>query len=263
MVNSLGQKIQPLANQALRNTGLVLTRSLALDGSWRCGAASSVYVQFGDHHFAVTCRHVEANSDLWYVNAAAIEPTRKGLESMPGSEPSWPQVVWTDADIAFFQADPKRVEANGRAFLDLKAGPVLSREKLKPQTSAIITGIWAAESQFEPHSDAMLFDPFAYTAKGEVVAVEEHEITARFEEHEVVVWDESEREKANKIKPEGASRNLKGMSGSGLWIPVNGGEVALAGILRGPKTEIGDPEILFTPVWTIVRRLAGLFREKG
>jgi len=262
VANSVGQKTQPFANEALRHTGLVLTRSLALDGSWRCGAASSVYLQFGDHLFAVTCRHVEAKSDLWYVNAAAIEPTRDGLVSMPGSEPSWPLVVWTDADIAFFKADSERVEANKRAFLDLKAGPVLSREKLKPKTSALITGIWAAESQFEPHSDAMLFDPFAYTAKGEVLAVEEHEITGRFEEHEVVVCHEAEREKANKIKPEGASRNLKGMSGSGLWIPVNGGGVALAGILKGPKTDIGDPDIVFTPVWTIARRLASLFPEK-
>jgi hypothetical protein len=155
------------------------------------------------------------------------------------------------------------VEANKRAFLDLKAGPVLTRNQLPPSASGIITGIWAAESQYEQVGDAMLFDPFAYTAKGEIVAVDEHEIAARFEEHEVVVWDEAEREKANKITPEGASRNLKGMSGSGLWIPVDGGGIAFAGILKGPKTEIGDPDIVFTPVWTIARRLAGLFPEKG
>ncbi len=260
--SSIGQQIAPLVNQALRHTGLVLTRSLALDGSWHCGAASSVYVEFGDHCFAVTCRHVEAKSDLWYVNSPAIAATLQGLASMPASSPSWPLAVWTVADLAFFQADPERVRDNRRAFVDLKAGSVLTREQLPMSASGIITGIWAAESQYEQVGDTMLFDPFAYTAKGEVIAVEEHEITARFEEHEVVVWHEAEREKANKIKPKGASRSLKGMSGSGLWIPVNGGGVALAGILKGPKTDIGDPDIVFTPVWTIARRLASLFPEK-
>lgn len=262
-MNDDAGELRLLVDKALRHTGLVLTRSLALDGAWRCGAASSVYLQLGESYLAVTCRHVEAGSDLCYVGAAATEPTMAGLLSMPASDPSWPLVVWTDADIAFFKADPKRVRANKREFVDMKAALPLTREKLPTLASAIITGIWAAESRYEPHQDAMLFDPFDYTAKGEIVTVDEYEITARFEEHEVVVWDEAQRHKANKIKPQGASRNLKGMSGSGLWVPVKGGGVALAGILKGPKTYIGDPLIVFTPIWTIASRLAGLFPQDG
>jgi hypothetical protein len=262
-MNDDSRKLQPLVNEALKYTGLVLTRSLALDGSWRCGAASCVYVQFGSWHLAVTCRHVEAKSDLWYVNAPAIGATLHDLASMPASSPSWPLAVWTDADIAFFNADPKVVRANSRAFVDLKAGTELTRDKLPKSASAIITGIWAAQSQYEKARDFVLFDPFAYTAKGEIVDVQEHEIMARFEEHEVVVWNEAERQKANKIKPKGASRDLKGMSGSGLWVPDGKDGVILAGILKGAKKDAGDPNIVFTPIWTIARRLAGLFPEKG
>lgn len=256
-------EFRELANSALRYTGLVLTRSFALDGTWHCGAASSVYMRCGGHYFAVTCRHVEAQTDMWYVNSSAIEPTLDKLASMPGSVPSWPQVVWTDADIAFFQADPKTVEANKRAFVDVKSGDVLTREKLQVATSVIITGIWAAESRYEQVFDAMLFDPFPYTALGEITEIGEHEITARFEEHEVAIWNEAERQRSHKITPKGASRNLKGMSGSGLWVQAEDGGVILAGILKGPKTEVGDPDIVFTPIWTIVRRLVGLFPEKS
>ncbi len=49
----------------------------------------------------------------------------------------------------------------------------------------------------------------------------------------------------------GASRDLSGMSGSGLWV-ADVDRIFLAGILTGPASgKIADPEIRFTPVWVL------------
>ncbi len=254
MKNSGEPQIGELANIALRYTGLVLTRSLTQELGWSCGAASAVYMAAGGKTLGISCRHVEANSDIWYVNSPAIEETREALFSLPASSPSWPMALWTAADLAVFAVDEARLRKNKRECLAITAGTIVQRDHLKPGTSAIITGIWAEQSQYEAIGDKMLFAPFPYTAKGEVTLVEEHRIVGRFEEHHVLVWDKKSEKLAAQLQPKGSSRNLKGMSGSGLWIPTKTGNVIFAGILRGPASGVvGDPDIAFTPVWDVVR----------
>lgn len=57
----------------------------------------------------------------------------------------------------------------------------------------------------------------------------------------------------------GGSRDLQGMSGSGLWLRDDHG-VVLAGILKGALGYVGDPELRFTPVWMLRAVLNDLIR---
>lgn len=251
--------LQDFFDQALKHTGLILTRSWTLYDTWKFGAASAVYVKHNGHHLAITCRHVEANSDMWFIDTPAVEATMEGIQSISASQPTWPLAVWTAADVAFFQADPKRVSDNKREFYDFDRKVHLKQNDLKIGLTAIVTGMWGEESQYEQHDDKLLFAPFPYSAKGVIKEISEHQITARFEEHKVLVWDENDLHLAEKIDPQGQSRNLQGMSGSALWVPFEDNGILFAGLLKGPNTVMGDPDIVFTPAWTIAKRLAVLF----
>lgn len=253
MMDSGEEEIRDIANAALRHTGVILTRSLKLDETWDCGAASAVYVVARKRAFAVSCRHVVANSDECYVNCSAVEPTLEGLLSMPPSSRSWPVEVWTAADLAVFDVDREVVRKNKREFLDLDSTSMLKKDDLKLGLSAFITAICAKLSHYESVLERVQLSAFRYTAKGEITDVHDHTITARFEENMVLDGDGKHKDDAAQIVPEGKSRNLKGMSGSGLWIAREDGGVSFAGILCRPGTEKGDPDIVFTPVWDVVR----------
>ena len=253
------EEIRRSANIALGYTGIILTESLRLDFSRSNGAACCVYVIVNQEPLAITCQHVVANNDTYYINATATRPTPDEIRSMPDSDPSWPIAVWKAGDLAIFRVDEEQVNKNKRQLLELGTAPISQPAELVPNTTAIICGIWAEESEYVPVFGTLLLNPFPYAAKGVVSDVANHRITARFEENDIFVFGGNDQDRAKKINTSGGSRDLKGMSGSGLWIPQANGPPSFAGILSHPKTEEGDPDIEFTPAWGVLRFIERFF----
>lgn len=224
------------------------------------GIASTVLVRWQGVRLAFTAEHVLRNApkalvfDMPAIDHR-IQPT-KMPETALAAKP-----VYRDPAIDFLALDArhlKHVIELGKTDYDLAKSTRVTAASLRtaPLPSAIIYGYLGCETNVAHIGGWPMFDPPPYHARGQITQVDDVRIVARFQEHEIVSRNVEAYPQLAKLTAKGASRNLKGTSGSGLWVPTPDG-VVLAGLLRGPASgQIGDPDIVFTPIWVILRELA-------
>lgn len=224
------------------------------------GIASAVLVRWQGVRLAFTAEHVlRENTKAMVLDMPAIDH-RVRPAKMP-EEALEARPIYRDPAIDLLVLDARHVRhltELGKEDYDLTKSAKVAAESLRtnPLPSAIIYGYLGPETGVANVGEWRMFDPPPYQARGQVTLVENDRIVARFEEHAIVARNVEAFPQVAKLKAEGASRNLKGTSGSGLWVPTPGG-VVLAGLLRGPANgQVGDPDILFTPIWVILRELA-------
>lgn len=221
------------------------------------GIVSAVLVRWQGVRLAFTAEHVlRENTKALVLDMPAIEhrtrPTKMpeaALEARP---------IYRDPDIDLLVLDARHVRhltELGKEDYDLTKSAKVAAKSLRtsPMPSSILYGYLGPETGVANIGAWRMFDPPPYHARGQVTIVEDDRIVARFEEHTIATRNVEAFPQLAKLKVEGASRNLKGTSGSGLWVPTPGG-VVLAGLLKGPASgKIGDPDIAFTPIWVILR----------
>jgi hypothetical protein len=224
------------------------------------GIASAVLVRWQGVRLAFTAEHVlREKTKALVLDMPAIDhrarPTKMPEEALVAKP------IFRDPAIDLLVLDARHVRhltGLGKEDYDLTKSAKVAAESLRtsPMPSAIIYGYLGPETGVANIGGWRMFDPPPYHARGQLTLVENDRIVARFEEHAIVTRNVEAYPQLAKLKAEGASRNLKGTSGSGLWVPTPGG-VVLAGLLRGPASgQIGDPDIAFTPIWVILRELA-------
>lgn len=224
------------------------------------GIASIVLVRWEGVRLAFTAEHVLREKPKALVLDVPAIDHRMRPTKMPDAALE-AQLIYRDPAIDLLVLDARHLKhliALGKMDYDLAKSAKVTSISLRtnPLPSAIIYGYIGPETGAANIGGWRMFDPPPYHAKGQITLVEDDRIVARFEEHVVIARNIEAYPQLAKLKAEGASRNLQGTSGSGLWIPTPDG-VVLAGLLRRPASgQIGDPDIAFTPIWVILREFA-------
>jgi hypothetical protein len=222
--------------------------------------ASTVLVRWQGVRLAFTAEHISREKPKALILDMPAIDHRMRPTKMPDTALE-AQLIYRDPAIDLLVLDARHLKhliALGKTDYDLAKSAKVSAVSLRtnPMPSAIIYGYIGPETGAANIGGWRMFDPPPYHARGQITRVEDDRIVARFEEHEVIARNVEAYPQLAKLKVEGASQNLKGTSGSGLWVPTPDG-VVLAGLLRGPANgQIGDPNIVFTPIWIILRELA-------
>jgi hypothetical protein len=234
--------------------------SIADETKGHFGIASAVLVRWRGVRLGFTADHIlRENPKALVFDIPAMDHRTRPAKMPEAALEARP--LYRDPDIDLLVLDARHLRhviELGKEGYDLTKSAKAASESLRtnPLPSAIIYGYLGPETNAANVGRWRMFDPPPYQARGQVTLVEEDQIIARFEEHVIIARNVEAYPQLAKLKAEGASRNLKGTSGSGLWVPTPSG-VVLAGLLRGPASgQVGDPDILFTPIWVILRELA-------
>jgi hypothetical protein len=154
-------------------------------------------------------------------------------------------------DLAVLDAEKVDFAIARKEPFDMKKIDRLTSIDLRDGDACFISGAWGSEMSVTPVGENRHFDVPLYAGQGWIKTVTSREIISRHEEEEVRKCNVEDFPNLKGIKVTGGSRDLSGMSGSGLWILGEDGTL-LAGILTGPASgEIADPDIHHTPVWVL------------
>src|ERR1700733_3807145 len=207
-------------------------------------AASGVNVSWQGKSCVLTCHHV--------IKADPFVPVRNLASNTPRQSPDFKQfqkaatVSCSDKtiDLALLH-DPDRSDLPNGAIYDLSWSEGVTRELLARNLGALTAfcGAWNEPSDVTPlGADQIFGSTVLYAACGPLVEVSDDLLFADFREETVFRENRQDfpDQLAGKSFGRGKARSLDGVSGTGLWIRF-GGRWVLAGILLGPKGEIGDP----------------------
>jgi acyl-CoA synthetase (AMP-forming)/AMP-acid ligase II len=123
------------------------------------------------------------------------------------------------------------------------------------QELGVLCFIWGAlgsSVEVVPRSQGAYVEVPIYSNGGYLKTVTQMTITGEFKEEQVQVFNKTLFPQLSNTTISGASRDLSGMSGSGLWFGGEARTYSLVGILKGSASgNIADPEIRFAPIWTV------------
>jgi hypothetical protein len=244
--------------EARKHTGTIVYAPKHAQGPTPYGCASCVYIEYRSRRFAITCQHVTRDASSVYVLAIAPsnEPTPLGpvTQLIPATvlkEDAEHDLAVLDAQTVDFSVTQKQPFASGTS--DFITQSCLEDQ---PGLLSFIYGTLGSKTELVPTGKNRYVEVPIYSAGGQIKTVTPTAITAEFKEQELLFHNVDVFPQLQDMKVSGGSRDLRGMSGSGLWIRDNHG-VILAGILKGPASgEIADPEIRFTPIW-VLRAILG------
>jgi hypothetical protein len=251
----LDRLVELAKREMLAKTGRVFCVPKSANRLDYFGGGSCVYVESRKRRFAVSCEHVtrDAAEVLTAIPAtedpnSPRESTRK-LTSVP--------VLREDAqsDLAILDVSRCDLVAAKKHLYPLESSDPIDQDWAKqnlPGLSAFMCGGWADQTEIFPlGNDDFFVYGTPYAAGGPIIEVTETSIVAEFKEDREMLRNVKEFPDLADVTISGGSRDLKGTSGSGLWI-VGDGHCRLAGILKGPASGLpGDPKIRFTPVWAL------------
>lgn len=217
---------------------------------------SAVCLEVDGQTVLVTCNHVVAKGEYHYCGPKRLGKPMMDAESN-GVARSPVLYRSTQLDLAVLrygrgaeEKDPWPLEhANDvdYAFLEPQIG-----------TAAFILGVWGEQTRAASYPDGQLYiEAPRYAGIGPLRTVTELELVGDFAEVEILSRS-PELERLADIQPTGGVRNLKGISGSGLWMILDG-EPLLVGIVHGPNDGRVDEHLIrATPVWVLRDWLAAL-----
>jgi len=246
-------------SQLTSHTDSVLLRDKT---TGKCGLGSCVYIEWKGLPYAVSCHHVLNANREYFTGAKRL--TKPMIEE--GDSHAVPPLHLIDSnktvDLALFDLNglslptiPKQSYSLGENQISLK------KTEQNLGTAAFIHGVPGFSARVFQYPDGSVYaDIPVYSAWGPIVEVSGEAIVVDFAEREVSELNDKDFPHLKDLKPTGGTRDLGGMSGSGLWV-IGGDRFHLAGILLGPAEE-NQPEtqhlIRFTPVWRLIGWLEGL-----
>ena len=217
---------------------------------------SCVHLTYKGHDLTVTCDHVAKEDCIYFTNP-------KGLltPSVPeGEHPTTPGVHLLDRskplDLALFSSDALAMEQHGKTRYDLAKSAVVTRELLADPKhkglASFIYGVWGKQTSGFVYPDGLAYmQVITYSGLGPIHEVTEDLIVTDHAEKEDLREGEPTLKQIEDIEITGGYRDIKGCSGSGLWIMADG--PVLAGILCRPREAPADQHLIeFTPVWQVL-----------
>jgi hypothetical protein len=245
-----------------KHTGVLLYRRKTAKGPADFGLGACVHIEYQGHRFSVTCEHVTENADELYnlVITPSQEPRPLVISELSPATviKSVPQI-----DLAILDSQNEDFAAALKQPYPLANSDYVTQECLEhePGALSVIAAAFASHARIVPHGKVIYFEGPVYAAGGPIISVSSVSIIADFREKQRLYHNVELFPQLEDMQISGASRDLSGMSGSGLWIRNDHG-VVLAGILKGTASgRVGDPELRFMPVWLLPALLNDLLKE--
>lgn len=230
-----------------------------------CGLASCLYIEWKGKVYALSCHHVLAESRKYISGAKRLQKNVIDESDTQGVRP-FKLIAENDTlDLALFSLEGLDISTIPKSAYELSDNAIdsqLAAENL--QTVSFIHAVAGFGAKGTQYEDGLVYMSLPiYSAYGPIVEVSENLIVADFAEKELIELNEKDFPKLKDFQPTQGTRDLSGMSGSGLWV-IGGDRFVLLGILLGP-TEDNDPEtehkIRFTPIWKVGSWLESLPKD--
>lgn len=227
-----------------------------------CGLGSCVYIEWMGTAYAISCQHILAENREYITGAKRLTSNIISENDSHAVAPI--ELIDSDKtfDLALFTLGgidlpsiPKRAYALGENLLNSE-----NTAKSVGSVSFIhaVPGFTLKAGQYE---DGLVFLKCPiYAACGPIVEVSEDLIVGDFAEQELIEINLKDCPELKDFQPNGGTRDLSGMSGSGLWV-ICGDRFVLLGILLGSTADnktASEHRIRFTPIWKVIAWLKSL-----
>lgn len=221
----------------------------------RCGQASCLHLLHEGRELSVSSAHILSQDALYFTGAKRLaRPMMKEGEthSVPALE-----LIASDqpVDLCVFSHIGLDLSTIPKKSYDLAGNSITFEMATKNiGTLAFIHATPGfATRRFEyPDGVNLMLSPI-YSAWGPIIRVERDVIVADFAERDLIELNTRGLPQLDNFAPSGGTRDLSGMSGSGLWV-YHKEHFHLAGVMRGPAVENRELDmhaIAFTPIWVL------------
>lgn len=263
------QEIEPYL--ALRDEQMgVFTDSMLLRNTetGACGLASCTYIEWSGRAYALSCHHVLAEQREYLAGAKRLSG---GTIDEAGSQEVAPLIpVQSDKglDLALFDLNGLALPSIPKQAYPL-ADSQLNLEKAQKNLRCVsfihAAPGFATRGHQYPQDGLVFMQCPIYSAYGPILEATDDVIVADFAEAELNELNAEVFPHLRDFTPNGGTRNLSGMSGSGLWV-ICDGRFKLLGVLLGLDLR-NDPAtqhlIRFTPIWQVTAWLESLDLDEG
>lgn len=228
-----------------------------------CGMASCLYIEWERRFYAVSCHHVLSEGREYIAGAKRLRGATIDEEDSHAVAPL--QLIHWDADL-----DLALFDLNGLSLPSIpkQAYPVaesrFNLEKTKENLSCVafihaVPGFAAKGTQY-PQDGLVFMECPIYSAYGPLVDATDAVVVADFAEVEMSELNVADFPHLRDFTPSGGTRDLSGISGSGLWV-ICEERFQLLGVFLGSDPR-NDPTtqhlIRFTPIWKVLSWLESL-----
>jgi hypothetical protein len=237
-----------------KHTGTIVYTPKNAELSAHYGCASCVFVEHRNRRLAITCGHV--TRDASSVRILAIQPSPQPTPLGPVTQLLPARILRENAehDLAILDAQTiDFVVAQKKPFL-ISTADQITQTFLERELGVLcfIWGVLGSSTEVVPSGRGAYVEVPIYSNGGSIKTITQMAIIGEFREEQVQLVNDALFPQLADTTISGGSRDLSGMSGSGLWIAGEVLTYSLAGILKGPASgNIGDPEVRFIPAWTL------------
>lgn len=232
-----------------------------------CGLASCTYVEWRGTPYAVSCHHILREGHEYISGARRISGSRIDEEDSHEVAPLTFINSDADLDLSVFDLNRLHLDSVPKRAYDINADDFsLDRISRNLQCVSFIHGVPGFSNQGIQYHDGLVFmSSPVYSAYGPIVEVTNDLIVGDFAETECIELNTAAFPQLNGFEPNRGTRNLSGMSGSGLWV-ISSESFAFLGTLIGEaqgNNRISEHRIRFTPVWKLREWLASVIHPRA
>lgn len=208
-------------------------------------------------HRAVTCAHVLKDCDTAICSMDPVD-TSTWMTKVPEATPAPILARDVVVDLALLDAPPAPTTDPDRQYWPLSPSQSITLPSLQKHLgcSAFLWGSFGAGATFEKAAGGVrLYSQPPYHAKGKLTSASADLLIGHFPENILHARNTKDFPQLKHLEVRGASRDLSGTSGSGLWLLGANGPI-LVGILKRPLDGVcADPHIEFIPIWKVLKFL--------
>ncbi|MEO7931536.1 MAG: hypothetical protein ABIT76_00110 [Chthoniobacterales bacterium] len=233
-------------------------------GTGKCGAAGCVHVLFRGLEYVITCHHVLKNDRDYFTGPLRLK--KDMIEEDMKHEVPPMEFIGSDiaCDVAVFRLKGIQLQDIPKSAYDLSQSP-FTFDNLSKNLGLLsfIYGTPGFAQRYFQYPDLVLYmNTPVYIAHGPIMEVLPEKIVSDFAEKDLLELNTNVAPQLVGFQPSGGARDLRGMSGSGLWIYSGlSDKFELAGILRGRNDHCDlatEHLINFCPVWKLTEFLESL-----
>lgn len=245
MLEYVAEEVMSYTDIVFSATELSKTR-LSIEGF---GSALSLHYQ--GERLTVTCEHVTSRGNLVYGGPEWLDKPIAPTSSERSVSPTRGLGNCSRLDLALLE----ELSSSNATPYPLERSEMITGEWLKAQrgTAAFVHGFWSNKAKCFPYPDGMFYleAPY-YSAIGPLKEVRETEIVGDFAERSILFKNDDAFMQLRNLTPTGGDRDLRGISGSGLWMVYDDSPV-LVGVVLGRKPRRRNRHLIrATPVWQLI-----------
>lgn len=254
--------LERVVTQATKHTELVMaTYPVSEAKSQVRSLASGLLLWPSSPGLLVTCNHVTRKGKVHYFGPGRLRQDRAPED--PRTHLVAPAALVAanrDFDLALLRGDASQPSPSDRIPYDITRSDIVTISWLadRKNCAAFILGYWGTRTKCGFWEDGQSYvETFLYGGCGPLVQVESGELLADMSENSII-FRNPRLPKRTTPKVTNRRRNLKGISGSGLWMLLDDGPI-LVGVVLGARPGRRDQHLIrATPVWQLRTWMAEL-----